>query len=83
MVDWMEKTMLVPQSPKISPEDTDLFIVTDSLTETLEVILRAREELQQRQQETPAIGMLRPSGEGTLMGKHPKTYPRANGDAER
>lgn len=82
MVDWMKETMLVPESPKISPEDTDLFIVTDSLTETLEVILRAREELLLRQQEIPAVGMLRPSGEGTIMGKPPKTYPRADGDAE-
>lgn len=72
LVEWMQKSMLKTRHPKISPQDIDLFTVTNSLRETVRIIMEARQARQPRTQSPQDVGY-RPSGEGTVMGKPPRT----------
>lgn len=74
LVDWMQKSMLKPRQPRISPCDLELFFITDSLKQAVKVIEQARQlELSRRAE--PATGTRRPSGEGTVMGLPPRSHP--------
>jgi len=76
LADWMAKAMLSARYRKISPEDMNLFRVTNSLNETVKIVERAREEHLLRQAELPFIGPRRPTGEGTVAGEAVRPYSR-------
>ncbi len=76
LADWMAKAMLSTRYRKISPEDMNLFRVTNSLNETVKIVERAREEHLLRQAELPFIGPRRPTGEGTVAGEAVRPYSR-------
>jgi hypothetical protein len=77
LIDWIRDTMLGNGHPKIDPEDTELFTLTDSLEETVRVILEAS---------PPEMGPPPPAaladqdstGEGTLAGRPARAYDQAN-----
>ena len=70
LADWMGEVLL-RRHHTISPEDMNIFTVTDSLTEAMEAVERGH-ELENSRRATPAIGHMRPSGEGTVVGRLPK-----------
>jgi hypothetical protein len=75
LVKWMDKTMLHKGYRKIDPEDLDLFVLTDSLKEAVDVIEQAcpppdRSALEARAE--------RPTAEGTVTGQPAKLYERSN-----
>jgi len=70
-IEWLRKQMLDIETPYISPEDMDLFTITDDLNQAMVIINEAVAEDRRRQQE-PKTLLTRPSGEGTLMGKPPQ-----------
>jgi len=74
LAEWMGKAMLKTRYQKISPEDMDLFCVTNSLREAVEIIERGREEHLSRQAESPFVGPRRPRGGGTLAGEPIRTH---------
>ena len=74
MTRWFNKTLLGGDFGKISPEDMDLFTVTDDLTEAVDVIAKAHEVQKCRIDRATPRGPKRLTGEGTLTGKPPKTY---------
>jgi len=77
-IKWIRKQMLDLETPYISPEDMDLFTITDSLDETMMIIQEAVKATKLRLQEPTSYGG-RPSGEGTLIGLPPQRQAR---DAE-
>ena len=80
MLGWVHKTLLPSRGyAKIDRDDEDLFVVTDSLAETVRIITDAREAAARRAEAPGAAAELRPTGEGTVEGKPPKTYRRRNG----
>ena len=76
LADWIAKAMLSTRYRKISPEDMNLFRVTNSLDEAVKIVERAREEHLLRQAELPFIGPHRPTGEGTVAGEAVRPYSR-------
>ena len=66
--------MLKTGYEKISPEDTRLFKVTNSLKETVNLIEVSREVRLYRQSESPRLGPRSQTGEGTLAGGPIRTY---------
>ncbi len=79
LLEWMHRTLLPSRGyDKIDPEDEDLFTVTDSLAETVRIIRAAREDRARREAREP-VAAHRPTGEGTVEGKPPRTYRRKNG----
>jgi len=78
--EWMHRTLLPSRGyDKIDPEDEDLFIMTDNLSEAVNIILEAREAAVRHHPGDQPAGSHRPTGEGTVEGKPPKTYRRKNG----
>jgi len=73
---WIRKQMLETDMPFISPEDMDLFTITDDLDKALAIVKEAVAESHRRQNE-PKTLLTRPSGEGTLMGQPPKLEAEA------
>ena len=80
--DWIEKSMLKSSYPRISPEDLELFRITNSLRETVAIIEEACERQLARQQAGIPIGPRRPTAEGTFMGQPVRIdrRPRRAGD---
>jgi uncharacterized protein (TIGR00730 family) len=71
MIDWMRKELLANHGyDKVDMIDMELFHVTDSLDESVEIIQKAIEVQLAREVAMPENGM-RPTGEGTVMGKLP------------
>ncbi len=68
---WMRKTLTKKPNPKIDPEDLELFIVTDSIRETVSIIEQARDVEIQRRKQAARPGGKRFTGEGTIMGQLP------------
>ncbi len=80
MEEWIGKTLLKRNSyNKIDSEDMGLFHITDSLAETVRIIVEAREAEAAREAATPLAGARKPTGEGTLEGKPSRAYKRKNG----
>jgi len=78
LVEWMRSSMLRKGWLKISPEDLELFTITDSLREAVRIIEEAR-AFEQGREARPIVGNLRaPTGEGTLIGRPPLPYGRRN-----
>jgi hypothetical protein len=78
MTGWIEEAMLRKGFPKIDQEDLELFTLTDSLKETVEIIAQAyeqRRELHEAEIEHPEE-FPRLTGEGTLAG-HPPMESKA------
>jgi len=69
MVDWLRRAMFKTGYPKASPQDMDLFVVTDSISRTVRIIEEARRQAQARQAVPIIFGHRRPTGEGTVWGK--------------
>ena len=76
LADWMHKGMVRGDYGKIELADLDLFTVTDSLTQTVEIIKRARDLRPYGDEKQVDIGEFRMTGEGTLMGRPSRPYPR-------
>ena len=72
LLDWMRSAMLKGRSSKIAPRDMDLFFLTDSLSETVDIIEEARLLEQCRKAEPIITGKRRPTGEGTVEGEPPR-----------
>jgi uncharacterized protein (TIGR00730 family) len=68
LVAWMKSNMLDHGYAKIDLEDMNLFTVTDDLEECVEIIEKARKEMQEQMAE------LLPTGEGTVMGHPARIY---------
>ena len=71
IIDWMQKDLLGNHGyDKVDVIDMKLFHLTDSLDETVAIIQEAIKVRLAREALPPANGM-RPTGEGTVMGKLP------------
>jgi len=70
-ITWIRKQMLDLETPYISPEDMNLFTITDNLDDAMAIIQEAVKTTKLRLQEPRAHG-IRLSGEGTLMGPPPQ-----------
>jgi hypothetical protein len=82
MVKWIRRTMLDGPYEMISASDLDLFTVTDSLPQIVEIVEEAVRAEKARQSAPAPTGSRRPSGEGTVMGEPPhhndyKAAPRS------
>jgi hypothetical protein len=66
--EWLHKTMLEGDYPKISPGDLDLFRITDSLEETVGIITAARSAAERAGEKAARPQAERQTGEGTLVG---------------
>ncbi len=77
-VDWIRRQMLEGDYQTIDPEDLDLFTVTDDLDEAADKVCETLgpEEVQAACELRDQT--LRMTGEGTIMGKMPRCYPRNN-----
>ena len=73
---WLRKMMLRTRPKRIDPQDLELFWITNSLTEAVEIIEEARKHA------TLTAGKVqtyrRTTAEGTVAGKPARTYRRAN-----
>ncbi len=76
LVQWMRKATLEGDYRMISPEDMDLFHITDNLYEAVEIIQAAREGEAHRAAALPAATVHSPTGEGTITGKPSRVYHR-------
>ena len=65
--------MLDRNSPKIDLTDLDLYHVTDSIEEAVEIILNARKQ----SLEQPSMPRVARTGEGTVMGYPATIYEKA------
>ena len=81
MVEWMDQTLISKGSyPKIDACDMELFHLTDSLVEAVQIIEEAQEDRERRQVEAQEDGLpRRRTGEGTLAGRPPRSYRTRNG----
>lgn len=71
LVTWMDKEILNSRTPMIDLQDKDLFCLTDSLSEAVEIIEEARKLDLAKKPAALTNGSHRPTGEGTLMGRPP------------
>ena len=70
-IDWIHSVMLRRGTQKIDHADLDLFTVTDSLKEAVEIIQAAHEEHQARHAADRTGDFLEYTGEGTRSGQPP------------
>ena len=70
LIGWMDHVML-RRHKNISPEDMELFYMTDSLKETVGIIREGRALKQCRRAQPFRHGRRKPSGEGTVVGVPP------------
>jgi uncharacterized protein (TIGR00730 family) len=75
LIGWMDNVML-RRHKNVSPEDMELFHLTDSLREACEIIEEARSIERERLAAPVVIETRRPSGEGTVVGVPPRHRPR-------
>jgi len=71
---WLRKTMLGTGYNKIDPEDMELFLITDSLKETVRIIEEARSPAERARQAADTELHRRPTAEGTVIGVPSRTY---------
>jgi len=78
LLGWMRKHMLDHGYGKISPEDLDLFCITDSLAEAVEVVEQAvaQRKTTTKRDATEVTGALGLTGEGTVIGRPSRPYSR-------
>jgi len=69
LLGWIDKAMLRNRYAKISPEDTSLFHLTDSLKEAVAIIEDAHKRHLCREAKPIIVGPHRPTGEGTVTGE--------------
>ncbi len=76
MAQWVRKTML-DEFKTISPEDLDLFTLTDDLDEAVEVLVKSQQETGFTPPQSHALdGRERLTAEGTRMGVPPRSAIR-------
>ncbi len=79
VVDWLDNVVL-RRHKNISPEDLDLFHITDSLREAVSIIEESRCEMERREAARRAApvshDLRRPTGEGTVVGIPPRFIRR-------
>jgi len=68
---WMDNVLL-RRHKTISPEDMNLFTMTDSLRETVGIVEKGCELERSRRAKPVRYGYRRPTGEGTVAGRLPK-----------
>jgi hypothetical protein len=83
LIDWMKEKMLGFRFPLIGLEDLELFSVTDSVEEAVEIITRAYGQLRARQAEQIPSGLQEQTAEGTVAGRPPQSYTRRAGRSSR
>ncbi len=71
-VDWIKSVMLRRGTQKIDLADLDLFTVTDSLKEAVDLIYTAHQEHQARHEDNRTQESLQLTGEGTWSGQPPQ-----------
>ena len=76
LVEWMERSMLRFRFPKVSPEDMELFSLTDNIQEAVTIIEESYEQLQALRAAGAAAGLQRTTAEGTIVGRPPHAYTR-------
>ncbi|MHC4294884.1 MAG: LOG family protein [Planctomycetota bacterium] len=76
--EWLRKTVLKVDNPKIDPGDLELFTITNSLNETVRIIEEARIHRPELQKVSAKTIERRPTAEGTVAGKPSRTYRRRN-----
>jgi len=76
---WMDNVML-RRHKNISPQDMDLFFMTDSLRETVSIVEEGLALDRCRRAEPFVQGHRRPSGEGTVVGVPPRPRRRRRRD---
>jgi len=69
--EWMLKEMLHGEVKTISPEDLELFTITDDLDQTVEIIRQAYEAEQIHKRSGAGMPERLRTGEGTLIGRPP------------
>ncbi len=74
MTDWIRQRMLQKGYNKIDKEDMDLFVLTDSLNQALEIILEAAQERCRRAR----THISDQTAEGTVSGKPSRPYARGD-----
>jgi predicted Rossmann-fold nucleotide-binding protein len=75
LVGWMDNVML-RRHKNISPEDMQMFHMTDSLHAVVRIVEEARARDRRRAAEALRAGHRRPSGEGTVVGVVPRLRRR-------
>jgi uncharacterized protein (TIGR00730 family) len=75
LIGWMDNVML-RRHRNIAPEDMEMFHMTDSLRQVMEIIEHGRALEQRRLDEAERPGHRRPSGEGTVVGVSPRLRRR-------
>ena len=76
VVGWMRQSMLSGEYDKIDPDDFDLFIITDDLSQAVEIIEATREvDRDRRQSRKSPSDVFKRTGEGTVVGRRPRPYP--------
>ena len=74
LVGWMRKSALKVRHPMISPEDLELFTITDDLRQAMEIIEKARQVQRAREASPVTQGHRLQTGEGTVIGKPARIY---------
>ena len=76
LIRWARRTLLSGPYPKISPEDLELFCITEDLKEAVRIIEGARELETCRKILPPGVHAHSPTAEGTVMGQPARVYGR-------
>ena len=84
VIDWMRQCMLDGRYDTIDPDDFDLFIITDDLSQAVEIVEATRAvDLDRRQSRKSPLDVLKRTGEGTVIGRRPHPYPpQANNETD-
>ncbi|MFP4144937.1 MAG: TIGR00730 family Rossman fold protein [Phycisphaeraceae bacterium] len=84
LIDWMQETML-GEYEAISPEDMDLFHVTDDIDEAVEIIAQRFDKRQWQQRTQPILpgSYLEQTAEGTRVGVSPGNHTGPGGKVSR
>jgi len=75
MDEWIKKSLLKPRNSMISPGDMDLFRITDSLTEAVQIIVEAQAMAHIAREKANGSLAMRMTGEGTFRGMAPLPTP--------
>jgi len=76
---WLRKAMLESRYKMIDPEDMELFVITDSLRQAVQIIEQARPPARRAPKTVEKELHRRPTAEGTVVGMPSRTYDKRRG----
>jgi uncharacterized protein (TIGR00730 family) len=76
LIKWMRQKLLDHRFPMISPEDLELFTVTNSINDAVRTIEESHKESQRLRAKRVATGLEETTAEGTVVGRPPQSYTR-------